>query len=199
MNDSPMGWQGILDKDEKILWQGRPDTQLVFRDLLRLETFLGVFFLAFSLFWTFGAASIVGSLPLNGATGLFAFFPFFGLPFIAVGLYLVIGHIFWDAYLRGRTWYTLTNKAAYIATQTFGKRKLKRVDREEMVSPELEDGMPGTVWFAREIRTRHSRRRSSRNFTRSSSRTHAYEVPVGFKRINEARMVYRLLRDNSAI
>lgn len=196
MNDIPKGWEGIFDTDEKILWQGRPDTQIVWRDLLRFETFFGIFFLGFSLMWTFGAAAMLGSMQAGAPTGLFALFPLFGLPFIAVGAYMVVGRLFWDAYARARTWYTLTNKAAYIATQTFGKRKLKRIDREEMVSPELEDDTPGTVWFAREIRTRRTRTGSSRNHTRRT-RTHAYEVPIGFKRIGEARTVYRLLRDQT--
>ena len=57
----------------------------------------GLFFLAFSLFWTAGA-SMTGGL-----------FGLFGLPFIAVGLFLVFG----KNIIGKKTYYVITNRKIY--------------------------------------------------------------------------------------
>lgn len=181
-------WLPPLAPGERLLWQDRPEPSVIWRDLLKFETFFGVIFLGFSLFWTFGVAFMLSGV---SGGGLFSVFPLFGLPFILAGLYLVVGRLFYDAYLRRNTWYTLTNQAAYIATTAFGKRGLQRYDRNDMSPPELEGDQPGTVWFAREL---HNVRRRRHGRSRHGARvTQAYETKIGFRRIDDARAVYRML------
>jgi hypothetical protein len=96
--------------------------------------------------------------------------------------------------VRRNSWYTLTNKAAYIATRLFGRRNLKRYRRSEMREPRLVDGTPGSVFFAMETQ-QYSSRRATRNGHRSMRRTHAILAPVGFRQIDTPRAVYRLLVD----
>ena len=54
-----------------------------------------------------------------------------GIPFVLVGLYLVVGRFFADAYVRGRTYYGLTDKRVIIArgatTQSIALSDLKGV------------------------------------------------------------------------
>lgn len=193
MSTPRTGWEDILEEGELIVWQGRPHSRVIWSDLLSFETFFGLFFAGFSLFWIAGAWMMTSGLSTSSAGGvdaIFSFFPLFGLPFLAVGVYLVAGRIFWDAYQRRRTWYTLTNRAAYIARQTFGKRSLKRYDMVDMNSPDLQDGSPGSVFFAKEVtayqtRSRHGRRRTRTRLT-----------PIGFRQIDDARKVYRLIVDH---
>lgn len=199
MTTIPAGWEGILDDDESILWQGRPGGGVLWSDLLKFETFFGLFFAGFAVFWIYGAATMGRSVGTSGAGLIPMLFPLFGIPFVVVGLHMVVGRLFWDAYLRGQTWYTLSDKAAYIATETLGKRALKRYPFEDMVPPSLDDGQPGSVWFAEELRTHTSRRRHSTARGTSYSgptRTRVTRIPVGFRRIDGARAVFRLINEH---
>ncbi|WP_323037846.1 hypothetical protein [Pararhodobacter sp.] len=198
MSTTQSGWDGILDDGETILWQGRPDSVIVWKDLLSFESLFGVFFAGFALFWITAATFMTAGQPsFQGSGGIdtvFKVFPLFGLPFLAVGLYMVVGRIFWDAYQRGRTWYTLTDRAAYIARDVLGRRTLKRYGTDDMDAPALQDDTPGSVMFAEEISTYHTSSRSSFSQGRRS-RTRTQRKAIGFHRIPDARAVYRLIVD----
>jgi hypothetical protein len=192
MTNTPAGWDDILADGETILWQGRPDSGIIWSSLLSFETVFGLFFAGFAAFWIAGARAMTGTTGAGGIDGVFAFFPLFGLPFLLVGLYLAVGRIFWDAYSRGRTWYTLTNRAAYIARDVMAKRSLKRYPFNEMRTPELQDDARGSVFFAEELRL-HTHRNRSRNGFSGATRTSTQRIPIGFRRIDDARAVYRLI------
>lgn len=191
MSTPSTGWEGILADGETILWQGRPAPGIVWRDLINPLTFFGLFFFLFAVFWV-GAAF---AMTRNTGGGFGILFPLFGLPFIAVGFYLLIGRIFWDAYSRSRTWYTLTDRGAYTATEIFGKRALKRVGFDEMSRLDLEDSQPGSVWFSETVSTHAHRRRGSAVHNQYRSHSQTTVTPVGFARIDDPRAVYRLIAD----
>ncbi|MBV0910839.1 aspartate carbamoyltransferase catalytic subunit [Anianabacter salinae] len=166
--DVPDGWQGILDPGERILWQARPDARLVWRarDLPLIG--FGIVFAGFALFWMIMAASAGG------------FMWMFGLIHFSVGVGLVLTPTVFSAYRRARTWYTLTDKRAFIASELpIRGRKLDSypIARDTVLT--LEDGTPGDVWFASTYRR-----------TKNGSR----EVKIGFERIDDPRAVYALMR-----
>lgn len=66
-----------------------------------------VFMIPFSLFWCGFAFFWEIGVIFSGAP---FFFCLFGLPFICIGLYLVVGRFFHTAWLRKRTAYVITNK-----------------------------------------------------------------------------------------
>lgn len=182
----PAGWEDLLSPGERILWQGAPDAAVDWSGLFSPTSAFGVAFATFALFWT-GMAAALGAG--TGAMGWI--FPLFGLPFFGVGLFLVFGRLIWDARVRRGTHYTLTTRNGWIATELFGRRRIKPWPVAEM-ELELEDGDPGTVWFAKEVSTYDSHRvRPGRS--RGHRRTSV--TPVGFRRIADARKVYRLCRD----
>jgi hypothetical protein len=86
----PFHLQEILKKqigsDEKLLWCTQPDPQRYFK---RKAFFLlfGGFFTAFSVFWVVIAGTMIGFG--DNFEFPFSLFPFFGIPFIFVGLYLI--------------------------------------------------------------------------------------------------------------
>lgn len=189
MTNTPAGWDGLLESGETILWQGRPRGGVIWADILSAESLFGIPFTAFALFWTAMASSMSG-----GDTGpggpIALLFPLFGLPFIVVGVYMLVGRLFWDAYVRRNTWYTLTSAGAFVATQTLGRRSLKRYPYDAMVEPELEDNTPGTVWFGEEIRLVRSGGRNG------PTRTREQRIRKGFRQIDEARSVYRMILEH---
>ncbi|ODT68251.1 MAG: hypothetical protein ABS75_21090 [Pelagibacterium sp. SCN 63-23] len=154
-------------------------------DFLTARLAFGFLFSAFALVWIV-AASAIG----NGVEGG-DLFPLFGIPFVLIGLHLMIGVPIWDAYERSHSWYALSEEAAYIATELFGKRKLTRYAIADMNALELEDALSGTVWFRRDFQV-HTTTRRSRNGS-PYRQTHASTARIGFKRIDSARTVYGMI------
>lgn len=183
---SKTGWEGILDEDETILWQGQPKPGIDWIKLLHFQTLFGIFFTGFAVFWIMTAFEMTGGM--RGGPSIFKVFPLFGLIFVAAGLNMVIGRHLWAALTRSSTYYTLTDKAAYIATNTLGRRKLTRWTFAEMGAVSLIDTTYGSVMFA-------EKRMASGNVRPSST---ALRTPVGFERIEDARQVHRMLETAKA-
>lgn len=182
---SSSGWNDVIPRGERLLWQDRPASDIRHTDFLNGRLLFGLAFTAFAVFWITAAAA------MTRASGAFDFFPLFGVPFVLVGLHLMIGAPLWDAYERSRSWYALSDRAAYIATELIGQRKLVRYALSEMNSIELEDGERGTVWFRRDISVQSSYRGSR---TGGSTRsTYFATTRIGFKRIISPRSVHSLI------
>lgn len=197
----PAGWEDILSPGETILWQGRPDSRIAWGDLLGMRSLQGAALAAFAVVWMLQASRVTGVMsqvrvrpdqaePLGGLGG---YFSYFGLIFLAVGLYTMAGRLVWDAMKRRRTWYTLTDRAAYIATDLLG-RKLDRHELRPDQPLELEDGEPGAVWFAERL-VHHPGRWTSVGGDRRYQGPYTARHRVGFERISDARTVWRLLSD----
>ena len=190
--NSASGWDGILEPGETILWQGQPERGIVWRDALSPLGLFGVVFTGFSLFWILAAASMLA----EGPGFPFTLFPLFGLPFLLVGLFLMGGHVVLDAYVRATTWYTLTDRTAFVARAVLGKRTLESYPIASMDRLELADGVPGDVIFGMARHTypdRVARQGRSRNKLVTGTRTQ-----LGFRKITEARKVWRILQDRRA-
>lgn len=107
MNDP---WAGILAEDEEILWQGRPCGRLRL-DLAALPASLfGLAFALSALLWIRMAMRMgAGPVPVS--------FALFGLPFLAVGLWMAVGPHLVSMLRRRHSFYTLTNRRGFIATE----------------------------------------------------------------------------------
>ncbi len=164
------GWEGILDEGEDIIWQGRPDTAIHLK-INNIFTFLfGLAFAGFALFWMIGASRAGGG------------FWMFGLLHFSVGIGLSFGAIFWDAYKRRHTWYTLSDRRAFIATNIPTKgRSLKSYPITDETVLEFNQDTLSTINFAEEWRRGNKGRR--------------YSVNIGFERIGDGEKVYSLMRD----
>ena len=160
------GWDDLLDTGEEILWQGRPDTALVFDANGLITSAFGIAFLLGALLWLDFALTHTAGL------GVFSVvFPLIGVLFTGVGGYLVAGHYYASAYRRRNTWYTLTTKRAYVATAVFGQRSLKSWAVTPALTMSLTDDTPASIWFDPGARPQR----------------------VGFERIADARAVLAMM------
>lgn len=165
----PSGWEGILDADEVIRWQGRPDGGVTWKAVAISKVLFGLVFSGFALFWMIMASQAGGM------------FWMFGLIHFSAGIGVAIGPLYWGAYRRRNSWYTLTNKRALIATNMpLQGRKINSYPITTQTPLELEILDMGSIYFATKLRR-----------TENGSR----EVKLGFERITDASHVFSLMRD----
>lgn len=175
----PESWGTYLDSDEKLLWDGEPAAGIRVRGGDIAQSVFGLFFGGFAIFWVTMASSMMSGSSFGDDMGFFRFFPLFGVPFIIVGAYMVIGQYFWKAFVRSRTRYALTTKRAFIAKSAWG-RSLKSFSISADTQLEYEPGQEATIWFAKE--------------ERRGSKGRRYTVKKGFEYIPDGDRVYRLMR-----
>ena len=91
--------------DGHVIWTGKPKqgVLLVSRDALMIP--FSLVWCGFAVFWTISATG-------HGAP---TFFTLWGLMFVAVGLYFVVGRFIHDAVIRARIIYTVTSSGIRIA------------------------------------------------------------------------------------
>ncbi len=136
---------------EKILWQGKPATGL------KLQS-SDIIFIPLSLFWggfvIFGVLSNVldiSNLSLKNLNNdQYIFDLIFGLPFVAIGLYIIFGRFFTDAKIRSNTDYAVTNQRVIISSGLFSRRikSLNLKSIHDVIISQKEDGS-GTIAFSK--------------------------------------------------
>lgn len=97
----------ILKKGETLIWVGKPKQGFVMKPSDR-------YLIPFSIFWC-GFVFMWEYITWNMSDG-FPIMPIFGIPFILVGLYLVVGRFFMDNSIRKNTFYALTDKRILVRT-----------------------------------------------------------------------------------
>jgi|SRR5271157_5249446 len=96
--------QGYLGPGEKLLWSAQPEAGLKLRGSDAIVIPFSLMWAGFALFWEFSVLRT--NAPL--------FFKLWGIPFVLVGLYMVVGRFFVDAWMRARTVYGVTNQRILI-------------------------------------------------------------------------------------
>jgi len=130
--DASRQLQRELGARERLLWSGQPKRGLMLR---ASDGFL----IPFSLLWCGFAIFWEWQVLRGGAPGFFALW---GIPFVLIGLYLVIGRFFVDALQRARTCYGLTNERILIISGVFS-RSTRSLDLESLPELSLSEGRHG--------------------------------------------------------
>lgn len=177
--NTPRRWADILDEDETILWQGQPEPG---PELAIPGPGMGLF----ALFWLGTGAIWVADLPYSWP---------FALIHLGIGAGALGTAWVWQPLVRRHTWYSLTNKRAYIATDLpFQGKRLRSytLDGDNRVT--LEGGPLYTVHFITVLLTQQQDMREAR----SRLRQPLIRQRHGFERLRDGQQVYHLIRDIQA-
>jgi hypothetical protein len=139
-------FQNVLAKDEILLWVGQSDIRKIFT---RLDLFLipfSILWCGFAIYWEYLALFIMkrqGHDP-----GLFS--PLFGLLFVLMGFYLVVGRFFYKNYQKKNTFYALTNQRIFILPKT-AKQTLRTLGIHQIsaIHQSIDSAGIGTLIFGK--------------------------------------------------
>lgn len=117
---------------ERIVWKGHPMSGVVLRPI---DTLL----VPFSLFW--GGFALIWNIDV-WATNAPVPFKLFGLPFLAVGLYLTVGRFWFDASAMKRVHYFVTDRRVLIAKR--GGSSIESLDLKRLPTLKLNERSDGS-------------------------------------------------------
>ena len=127
-----------LAPGEQVLWSGQPRQGLVVRGSDAFAIPFSLLWAGFAVFWLVTAARSGAPLP----------FVLFGVPFVVVGVYIVIGRFLVESKQREKTFYAVTQQRIIIASGLFSRRvkslNLKTIS--DLSISERSDGS-GTITF----------------------------------------------------
>ena len=168
LEPAPDGWEGILDPGERILWQGGPVPRPAAPTRTGRNRVMPFAVIAFSIFWMIQAMQAGGVLWL------------FGLLFLYTGVRELRRRPNRTQDVLSGTFYTLTDRRAFIATDIGGRRDLKSYPIGKDTVVELVDGVPGSVYFS------------------TAAAVDGFHAPgrkIGFELVEDARSVYARIRE----
>ena len=127
---TPIGRE--LSSGERVLWNGQP------RQGVGLSAG-DVYMIPFSLLWGGFAIFWEWSVLNSGAP---IFFALWGIPFVGVGLYMIFGRFFVEAWQRSRTYYAVTNERILIIDGGF-KTTVRSVSLRSLTDMSLTESAEG--------------------------------------------------------
>lgn len=134
-NDPEARLRSELVTGERLLWSARPNG-------IGLAPFaiwlFAIPWTAFSLFWM----AMAGLFTMGSGNGMFSFFPLFGLPFLAIGIYM-LAQPFIVRGQHGRTLYAITDQRV-IRLSTGRRYKIETIEAERIQGVEADEAADGS-------------------------------------------------------
>jgi len=142
----PDPFQGDLLSGERVLWTGQPDPTRIFS---AGDIFLVPFSLmwgGFAIFWEASVLGLVFPTPRNATPALFMVL--WGIPFVLVGLYMIVGQFFVKRWRRRNTTYAVTTQRALIATRIRQRQvQAALLDTIPVINKTVRSDGSGTIVF----------------------------------------------------
>jgi hypothetical protein len=172
-----------LGAGEQVVWTGQPRQGIVFRGSDVLAIPFSLLWAGFAVFWLYTAARSGAPLP----------FVLFGVPFVAIGVYIVIGRFFVEARQRRSTSYAITSQRILIVSGLMS-RKVKSLNLKtlsDLSLSERADGS-GTITFGSQL--------PMASMLGGMSAWPGAEQYLGprFDLVPSARVVYELIRNSQS-
>lgn len=166
-----------LSAGEKILWCGQPLGGIRLRKQDAVLIPFSLLWGGFAFFWEAGV--IHSNAPF--------FFRLWGIPFVLVGLYLIVGRFFVDSQLRKKTIYGVSNQRVLIVSGFFSRnfRSLNLKTLSEINLSENADGS-GAITFGPNY--------SLMQNPGAGWPSYARDRPPSFELIERVRNVYEVIR-----
>lgn len=166
---------------ERIVWSGAPGQGLLLTGADAMMIPFSLVWCGFSIFWE--TSVLTTPAPF--------FFKLFGVPFVLVGLYLVVGRFLVDAWIRQGMQYAVTNKRVLISRSgPFAKFTAVSLDSLPEASLTERGNGRGTIRFGQ----------PAQFWTRSggySSWTPSLDATPQFLNIEDARSVFNQIQSQS--
>jgi hypothetical protein len=169
-----------LSINERVLWSGIPRQGLMLRAADVLMIPFSLMWGGFALFWEYSVIS-------SGAPLLFRLW---GMPFVLVGLHMIVGRFFLEALQRAKTDYMVTNERIIIRSGIF-RRRLKSLDLRGMGEFSLTENGKGQGTIAFGVSP-------AGNMFSGLSSWPGVEAEPRFDAIADARTVYEVIRNAHA-
>jgi hypothetical protein len=122
-----------LTPGERLQWTGRPRRGLRFTAADLIAVPFSILWCGFAIFWE--------SHALTRTTDLF--FALWGIPFVAIGLYMVFGRFIFDAIRRRKIAYGLTSRRLILVSGVFS-RQLKSIELDSLGETSLKESRDGS-------------------------------------------------------
>jgi Bacterial PH domain len=142
--DAQLRAQSELQSGESLYWTSTADPRRLALSALPASIF-GIPFAGFALFWitqAYHATSAMSRSSHNAFVSGFKVFPLFGLPFLLIGLGVILAPL-WAFLKGGNTVYAVTNQRVMIITGS-GNRSVKSYTPADIVSIEHRERPDGS-------------------------------------------------------
>jgi hypothetical protein len=142
--DAQQRAQSELQSGESLYWTGTADPARAALSALPAAIF-GIPFAGFALFWitqAYHASSAMSKSSHNAFTSGFQVFPLFGVPFLLVGVGIVLAPL-WAFLKGGSTVYAVTNQRVMVITGN-GTRSVKSFTPADILSVEHRERPDGS-------------------------------------------------------
>jgi|SRR5208283_96694 len=189
--EAAMKLQPELMSGESLLWAGQPNRSVIFHSEDWTMIPFSLLWGGFAIFWESGVLGIWGHSKHTAPV----FFALWGIPFVVIGQYMIWGRFLYDAWIKRRTYYAVTDRRVLVL-QDGTKRKTSSAYLDAIPTIERDGGETGTLWFG----PKHPMIAGRGQKARGWSRFNVGDIAT-FSDIDDVDSVYRLvldLKDRSA-